>query len=167
MSFFTLSAYFLLFNLQIYILIYSIRFQIVWHCGLNHYYIDMCKAATYSKLLFQTFFSQKNTNANVRLKISTNYIRLPSQCIFPNFWRRAQYSRGLTVDRRQRSESIWFRANESPIKAIFLPRRVLRNVSGLKRRSSHLSGFHLQWRKSLSFLPCKKQFLKNGIVVQL
>lgn len=73
----------------------------------------------------------------------------------------------LTCDNRQRRESIWFLATESPMKAIFLPRTILRKILGSNIGSSHCSGFHFQLRKSLSILPCLKQFLLSGIVGQL
>jgi hypothetical protein len=73
----------------------------------------------------------------------------------------------LTCDKRQRRESIWFLATESPIKDIFLPRTMLRKILGSNIGSSHWLGFHFQLRKSLSILPFLKQFLLSGIVGQL
>lgn len=73
----------------------------------------------------------------------------------------------LTCDKRQRRDSRWFLATESPINASFLPRRILRNALASNLASSQLSGFHLQFRKSESFLPCLKQFFDIGIVAQL
>lgn len=79
----------------------------------------------------------------------------------------SDYYQTLTCDKRQRRESTWFLATESPMKAIFLPRTMWRKVLGSNLGRSHCSGFHFQLRKSVSTLPCLKQFLLSGIVVQL
>lgn len=73
----------------------------------------------------------------------------------------------LTCDKRQRRDSMWFLATESPMNASFFPRRIPRNVLALNFGRSHFSGFHLQFRKSVSLLPCLKQFFDMGIVAQL
>ena len=73
----------------------------------------------------------------------------------------------LTFDRRQRRDSMWFLATESPMNASFFPWTNSRNVLGSNLGRSHWSGFHLQFRKSVSFLPWWKQFFEVGIVVQL
>lgn len=72
-----------------------------------------------------------------------------------------------TWDKRQRRDSMWFLATESPMKAIVFPLTISRNPLGSNRESSHFSGFHRQFRKSLSGRPCRKQFLESGIVLQL
>ena len=73
----------------------------------------------------------------------------------------------LTLDRRQRRDSMWFLATESPTNASFFPRTNSRNVLGSNFGRTHWSGFHLQFRKSMSALPWWKQFFDSGIVVQL
>ena len=62
---------------------------------------------------------------------------------------------------------MWFLATESPMNASIFPWTNSRNVLGSNLGRSHLSGFHLQFRKSTSFLPWWKQFFEVGIVVQL
>lgn len=73
----------------------------------------------------------------------------------------------LTFDKRQRRDSMWFLATESPINVIFLARTDSRKDLGLNLGNSQSSGFHLQFRKPLSGLPCIKQFFELGIVMQL
>lgn len=73
----------------------------------------------------------------------------------------------LTWDKRHRSDSIWFLATESPINASVFPRTMSKQAVASNLGRSHLSGFHLQLRKSWSFLPFLKQFFEVGIVAQL
>lgn len=69
-----------------------------------------------------------------------------------------------TIDKRQRRDSMWFLAKESPMKFIFLPRTRSRKALGLNIGRSQPSGFHLQNKKSMFGLPCFKQFFESGIV---
>lgn len=84
-----------------------------------------------------------------------------------NLLKKNESLKKLTGDKRQRRDSMWFLETESPTNAIFFPRTISKNALGSNLGSSHLSGFHLQLRKSLSILPFLKQFLEFGIVAQL
>lgn len=117
-----------------------------------------------------TFWKEKKSKTQTP-KVSNSMPNfMPYDLIFeyePEFHEHWSENKEVTCDKRQRRDSTWLRATESPMNAIFFPRTISKKAWGSNSGSSHFSGFHFQFRKSVSFLPFLKQFFDSGILLQL